>query len=108
MAATPRRTPLEVGLAPLLAIDPVSALLGVLPGNKRAPGDTLSLNIIDSVVVRGGKLFKWLYTAPNGAVADKVHVDRDAIHAAFRQHGGSRRRAAPWTATSGGHVTSGR
>ena len=93
-AATRSKPPIA---SSLLAIDASSALLGLLPGPKRAPDHRLKGALSDTVLVKGNQLWKWLFTAPSGEVSERVHVTSSAVHTAFRQHGESGFTAAATT-----------
>jgi hypothetical protein len=85
-AAAARRA--SVDRPPGDAADEVATLFtALLPGPKRAPDDRLPALVCDTVLVRAGKLWKWIQTAPNGQVTERVHVSADAVHAAYRQQG---------------------
>lgn len=67
--------------------DPLAVYGSLLPKAKVASVPRAQVKMVDTVLCSGGKVWKWLYTAPSGEVAEKVHADVESIHASFLQSG---------------------
>jgi hypothetical protein len=74
--------------------DPLAVYGALLPKAKVATVPHAAVRLVDTVLCAGGRVWKWLYTAPSGEVAERVHADVESIHAAFLQSGGHPARAA--------------
>jgi hypothetical protein len=85
--ASPAAALAEAVGAPSKPTDPLAVYGALLPRAKVSTVPRARVPLVDTVLVAGGRVWKWLYTSPAGEVAERVHADPDTIQAAFLQSG---------------------
>jgi hypothetical protein len=55
----------------------------LVPTKSSAP--RCAVTIVDTVLLARGRPTRWIYTAQNKEVTEKLHVDKESIHATYRQ-----------------------
>jgi CheY-like chemotaxis protein len=66
----------------------------LVPRQKTAVAPRAVVPLVDTVLLLKGKPQRWLHSTQSGEATEKVHADKESIHAAFRQSGAWGRLAA--------------
>jgi hypothetical protein len=61
----------------------------LVPRQKTAVAPRAVVPIVDTVLLAKGKPQRWLHSTQSGEATEKVHADKESIHASFRQAGAS-------------------
>lgn len=59
----------------------------LVPKQKTAVLPKVSVPLVDTVIVVKGKPIRWLHSTASGEATEKLHVDKESIHATFRTAG---------------------
>lgn len=57
----------------------------LVPRQKTAVAPRAVVPLVDTVLLLKGKPQRWLYSTQSGEATEKVHADKESVHAAFRQ-----------------------
>jgi hypothetical protein len=59
----------------------------LIPKQKTAVVPKAVVPLVDTVLMAKGKPIRWLHSLASNEATEKVHVDKESIHASFRQQG---------------------
>lgn len=59
----------------------------LVPRQKTSIAPRVIVPLIDTVLLLKGKPQRWLHSSASNEATEKLHVDKESIHSAFRQSG---------------------
>ncbi len=79
----------SLAIAPAYGIvrDPQVFYNALVPRQKTSVAPRALVPLVDTVLMIKGKCQRWLHSTTSQEATEKVHVDKESIHATFRQFG---------------------